>query len=369
MSAPGCLRVVVCGSTFGQVDLRAFQAGGLPMELVGLLAQGSARSQACARRFGVPLFTNPKHLPGDTQAACVVVRSGAMGGHGTELAQTLMGQGLHVMQEHPVHHDELVGCLAQARRCGVVYRVNTFYPSLAPVRGFLQAAAQLLAKRQPVYVDTACAIQVAYPLFDILGQMLGRLRPWVLHALPAMPDGASVFRSLEGSLAGLPFTLRVQNQVDPGDPDSHMHLLHRITLGTDGGTLTLVDSHGPVVFHPSLHLPVPQRETFDLSGALPDHLDFASSCVLGSTELPTFRELFGRIWPAGVQGALGDWHAAISRADDPRKLGQYHLALCRLWQDATAALGYPDLVHQAPPRPLDGAELAGNKVVTAGRLA
>jgi len=366
MSAPGPLRVVVCGSTFGQLYLQAFQAGGLPMELVGILAQGSARSQACARRFGVPLFTDPGQLPKETQAACVVVRSGAMGGSGTELAQTLMNRGLHVMQEHPVHYDELVSCLAQAHRCGVVYRVNTFYSSIEPVRDFLKVAAQLLACRQPVYVDAACAIQVAYPLFDILGQMLGQLRPWGLRALPAALDGASVFRSLEGSLAGLPFTLRIQNQVDPGDPDSNMHLLHRITLGTDGGTLTLVDSHGPVVFQPSMYLPVPQREAFDLSGVLPDHLDFASSYMLGSNPVPTFRELFGRIWPAGVQTALCDWHGAISRAEDPRKLGQYHLALCRIWQDATAALGYPDLMRQALPRPLDGAELAARKMAAGG---
>jgi pyochelin biosynthetic protein PchG len=359
MRPPGRpMKVVVCGSTFGQLYLRALQGGGLPLQLAGLLAQGSARSQACARRFGLPLYTDPCQLPADVQAACVVVRGGAMGGRGSELAQTLMARGLHVLQEHPLHHDELAACLAQARRCGVQYRVNTFYPALQPVRRFLRAASRLLACRKALFVDAACAIQVAYPLFDILGQMLGQLRPWELRALPAMADGAPVFRSLEGSLAGLPFTLRVQNQIDPSDPDAHLHLLHRITLGTDGGTLTLVDSHGPVLFQPAMHLPAALRESFDLAGALPPHLDFASTFELGPQAAPSFRDIFGAIWPDGVRASLRDWHAAIVAGDDPRKLGQYQLALCRVWQDATAALGYPDMLRQSPPRPLDGATLA-----------
>ena len=349
------LQVVVCGSSFGQLYLRALQLDGLPMQLVGLLARGSERSSACARRFGVPLYTDPAQLPASVQAACVVVRSGAMGGRGTELAQTLMERGLHVLQEQPVHHDELAACLQQATRCGVQYRVNTFYPDLAPVQRFLHAAAQLLAWRRPRFVDAACAVQVAYPLFAILGQMLGSLSPWTLQAMPAAQD-ASVFRSLQGSLAGLPFTLRVQNQIDPSDPDAHLHLLHRITLGTDGGTLTLLDSHGPVLFQPTQHLPAALRDAFDLEGSLPPHLAFASCHVLGP-DGHSFRDIFGTVWPRGVQAALRDWHGAIVRGDDPRKLGQAQLAVCRIWQHTTAALGYPDTVRQTPPQPLDGATL------------
>ncbi|NVE01898.1 Gfo/Idh/MocA family oxidoreductase [Massilia sp. BJB1822] len=361
MNAARPLKVVVCGSTFGQLYLRALQDGGLPFQLAGLLANGSPRSHACAARFGLPLYTDPAQLPGDIEAACVVVRGGAMGGRGTELAQTLMARGLHVLQEQPLHHDELAACLAQARRCGVQYRVNTFYTTLAPVQRFLQAAARLLACRRPLFVDAACAVQVSYPLFDILGQMLGQLRPWTLRAMPAAPEqeqGSAVFRSLEGSIAGLPFTLRVQNQIDPADPDAHLHLLHRITLGTDGGSLTLVDSHGPVLFQPAQHLPAALRDAFDLHGALPEHLDFASTVELGPATAPSFRDIFGALWPDGVRAALLDWHAAIASGADPRKLGQYQLALCRIWQDTTAALGYPDMVSQSPARPLAGTALA-----------
>ncbi|GAB3934999.1 hypothetical protein GCM10027614_09010 [Micromonospora vulcania] len=44
--------------------------------------------------------------------------------------------------------------------------------------------------------------------------------------------------------------------------------------------------------------------------------------------------------------------------EKPARHGQYHLTLCQLWQDVTARLGPPDLVHSVPPRMLVPAEVA-----------
>lgn len=115
--------------------------------------------------------------------------------------------------------------------------------------------------------------------------------------------------------------------------------LYLRALQLDGGTLTLLDSHGPVLFQPTQHLPAALRDAFDLEGSLPPHLAFASCHVLGS-DGHSFRDIFGTVWPRGVQAALRDWHGAIVRGDDPRKLGQAQLAVCRIWQHTTAALGY-----------------------------
>ena len=51
------LRVIVCGSTFGQYYIRALQTVPDEFEVVGLLANGSNRSKLCADFYHVPLYT------------------------------------------------------------------------------------------------------------------------------------------------------------------------------------------------------------------------------------------------------------------------------------------------------------------------
>lgn len=214
------VRAVVCGTRFGQVYLEAFRRPDNPARLVGILANGSERSRECARHYEVPLYTEPRQLP-EVDLACVVVRGGLLGGRGTDLAQKLMARGVSVLQEHPVHHDELAACLRQAWQHGVLYRLNSFYPHVAPVRRFLAAGAELLAAHPPRYVDAACGFQLAYSLLDILGRVLGGVRPWALAGPPEAADAYALtsldvpFRSLDGVLAGVPMTLRVQNQPTP----------------------------------------------------------------------------------------------------------------------------------------------------------
>ncbi|MEH1123250.1 Gfo/Idh/MocA family oxidoreductase [Micromonospora sp. CPCC 206061] len=375
------MRVVVCGTKFGQVYLEGLAAPDPAYELAGVLARGSERSRACARHYGVPLFTSVEQLPADVDAACVVVRGGLLGGPGADLAQALLARGLHVLQEHPLHHDELAACLRTARRHRVVYRLNSFYVHTAPVRRFLGAARELLRRQPALYVDAACGFQVAYALLDILGAALGRLRPWGLAGPAPLPPEVSAltglrvpFRSLDGVLAGIPLTLRVQNQLDPADPDNYAHLLHRVTLGTEGGSLTLVGTHGPVVWSPRPDFPRDVRDEaaaaphYDRAYAGDDHLDVPSGGVLGTADAPSYRQVFRSVWPAGVRQAVVELRRAAEAGEDPLAAGQYHLTLCRLWQDVTARLGPPELVSEAPPRPLSPAEVGAVASAGAGAV-
>jgi pyochelin biosynthesis protein PchG len=362
------------------VYLEAFRDPALPFELAGILATGSQRSQACARRYGAPLYTAPDQVPGDVDIACVVIRGGLLGGRGSQLARELMARGIHVLPEHPLHHDELAECLRVARRHRVVYHLNPFYTHQLPVRRFVAAARVLLARRPARYVDAACGFQLAYSLLDILGEALGGVRPFAFGELPALSAevaGATAldvpFRSVDGVLAGVPLTLRVQNQMDPADPDNYAHLMHRISIGTEAGNLTLVGTHGPVVWSARPDFP---REVADPSAAphfeaprdgvprdgVPrdgvPHDGVRSATVLGPPHVPSYDELFATVWPAGVAHALGTLRHAIETGEDPLRRGQYHLTLCRLWQDLTLRLGPPDLVSARPPRTLTGDELA-----------
>lgn len=362
------MRAIVCGTRFGQVYLQAFRQPGNPVELAGVFAGGSPRSRAVARHYGVPLFTRIDDIPGDVDIACVVIRGGLLGGQGTDLALSLMERGLHVLQEHPLHRDELAACVRQARRYGVVHRLNSFYVHVEPVRRFIAAARQLLRTQQVRYVDAACGFQLAYSLLDILGHALGGLRPWGF-VQPA--DGAEVFgltrldvpfRSLDGVLAGVPITLRVQNQMDPEDPDNYAHLMHRITIGVEGGNLSLLTSHGPTIWSARPDFPrtvgADNAASHFASGAGGHaHLDLPSSLTLGPAEAPGFRAAFEDVWPAGVARALTELVDAVEAGRSGSAHEQSHLALCELWQDITKVLGPPELVRADDPSFLLAADL------------
>ncbi|RJL27209.1 Gfo/Idh/MocA family oxidoreductase [Bailinhaonella thermotolerans] len=352
----GNLRLVVCGTAFGQVYLEALRAAALPYDLVGVVGRGSARSAACARHYGVPLITDPDRV--DADVACVVVRGGLLGGAGTDLAVRLMDRGVHVLQEHPIHRAELAGCLRAARRNRVVYHLTSFYPELPPVRRFLAGVAGLLALRRPVHVDAICGFQVAYALLDIVGAALGRLRPYSFRAAPA-GRSPGPFRSLDGEIGGVPVSLRVQHLLDPGDPDAHPHLLHRISVATDSGQLTLVTTAGPVVWSDRPRIPRagadPASGPLFATGGLGG--DEPAAVVLGPPAAPGHQEVFARLWPLGAAGALRRMHAAVTAGEDPARRGQYHLTLCQMWQDIAALLGPPDLTPLTPPPPLTPGEL------------
>ncbi len=348
----------MCGTKFGRVYLAAFRDPGFPFELAGILARGSDRSHACARFYDVPLYEEPEDLPGDVDIACVVVSGGINGGPGAELARALMARGIHVLQEHPLHHDELADCLRHARQHHVVYHLNTHYIHLEPVRNFLASARRLAEHQKPVFIDAVCAIQVAFPLLDMIGQALGQLRPWTFSAAPHdASKNTGPYRSVDGEIGGTPLTLRVQNQLDPTDPDNHAHILHRITIGGSGGNLTLLNTHGPTYWSPRPHLPGEAKDVVVLEEMTASHLAFPTAEAIGPARAPSYQEILGSVWPAGIRRALLELHAATIGEDDTLRAGQYYLTLCRLWHDATTQLGYPQLMRRSEPTPLAGTSL------------
>lgn len=358
-------KAIVVGTRFGRTYLEALICPDSTPGLAGILARGSERSRACAAYHGVPLYTDMDDLPDDIGVACVVVGSGIVGGPGAELARALMGRGIHVLQEHPLHHHDLAACVGEALRHNVAYRLNTLYSHLPPVATFIRAARHLTAESPAVFVDATAAVQVSYSLLDILSRALGGLRPaaWAPSApLPAAVTPATgsprPFRLVDGILRGVPATLRIQNQMDPTDPDSHAHQLHSITIGFEGGHLILADTHGPVLWCPRPNMPRETEDSVTLHDVAVDYLDHPTATVLGPAEMPTYRSVLSRAWPDAIQAELAALQedAAAGRLD--RHHLQAHLTTARVWQDMTAGLGYPDLLEGDPPQPRPADDLA-----------
>lgn len=348
------IRVVVCGTTFGQTYLSGIATLPDEFRLAGILARGSSFAQQCAQRCRVPLYTSVNELPDDIQAACVVVRSSILGGAGTKLAKALLERGIHVLQEQPVHHEDLSQLLLAARKNQCQYQLNGFYPDIPSVARFIKAARSLLAQRKPLFVDAACSVHVLYPLIDILGKALGRLRPWsfTLHPTAAVDPGP--FTCLTGRIAGLPLTLRIQNQFDPADPDNHLHLFHQISLGTQGGTLTLLDSHGQIMWQPRMFMQRRDDGVLDLSVKQPS-LALPASAVVGAADAPTYNEILTRTWPQAAARALLRFHETILDNRQNPAMNQYLLSAAKAWIDLGTELGTPQeiVAHDTQPLALE----------------
>ncbi|MGY5311621.1 Gfo/Idh/MocA family oxidoreductase [Nocardia gipuzkoensis] len=351
-------KVVVCGTSFGRVYLRAVRDDP-EVELAGVVSRGSTTSAEYAKTFGVPHYIGVEELPGDVDIACVAVRAGAAGGDGAKLAQSLMGRGIHVLQEHLLHPDELTDCLRAAREHGVRYRLNAFYPHLRPVELFLRAAAILRERQRPLHVDAATGSQVVYSLLDIIGRAVGRLRPWAIgEAAPVAPEVAALanspmpYTSLSAVIGGVPVSLRVQNQIHPADPDNHALLLHRIAIAFEGGVLSLADTHGPVLWSPRLHTGRDETGRLLMAGPGTERLDVPSTEILQPAAVPTFRTVFHELWPDSVRNALRQLRADI--ADPSRSAGadQWAMTVTALWQRLTAVLGQPELIRPPTPEPV-----------------
>jgi thiazolinyl imide reductase len=343
------LETVVCGSRFGQFYASAIASGDPRFRLAGVVGQGSDRSRALAARHGVPLYQAIDDLPETVDAACVVVSSAVAGGPGADLARSLLARGIHVLQEHPIHERELAQCLREARSHRTHYRLNTFYPHVEPVARFIRLARALVAEHPPVFVDAVCAVQVSFDLLDILALALGGLRPWSIDTAPATRPGP--YRALTGTVAGVPLTLRVQNQMAPGD-DSRTFALHQITIGTHAGTLTLAATHGPLLWSTPMRPGQGDDGLFVLDGARDRHLTLPSITILPPRATPTWQDVVGRLWPDAVRSALGDLRDRIASAVDPLAGSQRQLTVARAWQELTGLLGYPEVIEDPMVAPL-----------------
>ncbi|TWH46115.1 bifunctional Gfo/Idh/MocA family oxidoreductase/class I SAM-dependent methyltransferase [Sporomusa sp. KB1] len=357
----GKLRTVVCGSTFGQFYLAALHMLPEQFEVAGLLARGSERSQQCAKHYGIKLYTEARQLPNDIDLACVVLRSGVLGGKGTELSLNFLEQGIHVIQEQPVHHKDMMTCFSAAHRNNAVFRTGDLYVHLPAVRRFIVCAKALLERQEALYIDAAFASQVSYPMMHILLEALPSIRIWKTGAVSR--DGGP-FHVLTGRLGQIPAILRVHNEVDPDDPDNYLHLLHRIAIGCEGGSLSLADTHGPVLWQPRLHIPENLNTLSELAGANIEYMLENSIATLGPSSSSNYRDILTQQWPQAIARDLSSMREMIRESSGQVMRAQQELLCSRQWQEMTAALGYPVLrpgcSHQ--PLPVSILEEAAGKI-------
>ena len=356
------LRVLVAGARFGEAYLNAFlhQSEDLaqpPPVLAGVLARGSQRARRLADSHGVPLYTSVAQLPADLDLACVVVRSGAMGGDGCVLAEALLRRGLHVIQEHPLHPGEVERLQATAARVGRLFWINTYYPHTAAGRAWIAHAQRIrdaTGSAVPGFAHLATSRQLLYSSLDLLTQAAGIAPDAVEVAECGKPSGHA-FQTLRLPWPGGEAILQLQDYLDPVDPDMHSMIMHRMTLGWPSGYLSLDATFGPVTWNPALVVPEHRDDARSWSASAATSRELAqppSRTLLAPP--PSWLATLEVDGPLGVARLLDDAARAIALGTTPRSMtSAWQFGLAQLWQRVQRAAGPPREMALATPPCLD----------------
>ncbi|WP_271271072.1 Gfo/Idh/MocA family oxidoreductase [Aliamphritea hakodatensis] len=335
-------RIVIVGAKFGELYLNHFIDPQPGLELAGVLSTGSARSASLATAFGVPLYTSAEMLPDDIDVACVVIRAANIGGPGNALTEQLIRKGIHVIQEHPVSPHELQRHLRLAREHSVQYRVNSFYATTPAAAKFISAAIQVSAQfpDQPSDGSFVTSRQLLYSALDILLQAID-CRESVSVELLGRLSRFDIFSLKTGSTELL---LRLQNYLDPDDPDMHSLVMHQITLGWPAGYLTLNDSYGPVCWSPVLyadnHLDS-SSGMYQSSGTENSYQDKHASIIL-HRPADCVRECIEVQGPEGVGRVLSQFCALLEGETGCGGLDTAHqIRVAELWEQILRLAGEP----------------------------
>ncbi|MFJ4142890.1 Gfo/Idh/MocA family oxidoreductase [Pseudomonas sp. NPDC089734] len=352
MSTP--LKVLIVGAKFGELYLNSFLDEQPGLQLAGLLANGSTRARTLANAFGIPLYTDIDQLPEDLDIACVVVRSAIVGGVGGQLTGNLLRRGLHVIQEHPVHPDEIARHQQLAAGLGRHYIVNSFYPHTEAGRCWTRSAqrvSQLLDGQKPQLAQLTTSRQLLYSSLDLLLQAMGcELAEQVSVSLV---DRDADFHTLSLNLPDSRVLLRLQSWMNPDDPDLHSLVMHQLNLAWSSGYLSLDASYGPVNWTPALHTDSHGDDRQTLYASTAHYLERATALPLHPAAIHwrSAHEIEG---PAGVGWLLQRMAAHIR--GEPVEAGlsdRYQLALARLWQETLRCAGPAEQRSVTPPRLID----------------
>ncbi len=335
------IKAVVCGTTFGQFYCEALKKLEDKIDFCGILAAGSERSVKCAEHYGVRLFKSVNEIPDDVKLACVVTRSGVLGGNGTDLAKQFLERGINVIQEQPVHFKDITDLARIAGKNGAFYRVGDLYRHLPNVKCFTEAAKKLSEVSEIQYIEVGTASQVSYPVFEIIADIVKSIRPFKVNNIS---ENDRPFQTAQADIGKVPVLFTVQNQVNPDDPDNFMHYLFRFELITSDGRLRLDDAMGGVYWYNKMFVPVHGGIISEMNGD--PHLAKKSVRELYRPQENDFNKVFTGEWIPAIAKDIENYLEIID-AKDSKAMNMYYskaLAASKMWHEFTSDIGFSALI-------------------------
>jgi len=321
------IRVLLCGTVFGQIYLKGVIVNE-DFQLAGILSNGSEQSRKIAVEYQVPIYTDVDEISNqDFELALVVIRSGIVGGAGSEIAQKLLNKQISVVQEQPVHSEEAVENYKIAMKNNVFYKVNTFYSYLPSSRIFHSKICELKAKSEIYSIDGACSLPVLLPFVDQIGRALGGISPYNLDYEHCFKTDVQSY--VCGMIKGVDFMFRIQSHMNSDNIKKYAYMLNEINAMMGIGNLKLTEVNGQVVW---VSKPYVVEEY--LRQKCKDEI-----CNVNGTELlydasgKKYSELYHSVWPEAVNNFLAlNKELIIKKKCDAADM-QYYIVLCRLWKD------------------------------------
>ena len=236
---------------------------------------------------------------------------------------------------------EIVNCIRESG--SAAFMLNPFYRYIKPIRDFLEAAQIISKHAHLINASLECAIHVLYDGIDILGCALGGLSTWKLGNVAesyttSMAGGGN--RVISGIIGMVPVTFIVNTNVDRNDIDHPLHLYHRIELTFSTGRLCLVNTHGPVIWLPFLHMPRDEYGTLSIN--VEEEVNIPSGVTIGNVMLPSLKETFEQIWPDAVKKALEILFK--QNRTEKMSMAQYQIYVSKLWSEICQKVGYMNIV-------------------------
>lgn len=236
---------------------------------------------------------------------------------------------------------EIVNCIRESG--SAAFMLNPFYRYIKPIRDFLEAAQIISKHAHLINASLECAIHVLYDGIDILGCALGGLSTWKLGNVAesyttSMAGGGN--RVISGIIGMVPVTFIVNTNVDRNDIDHPLHLYHRIELTFSTGRLCLVNTHGPVIWLPFLHMPRDEYGTLSIN--VEEEVNIPSGVTIGNVMLPSVKETFEQIWPDAVKKALEILFK--QNRTEKMSMAQYQIYVSKLWSEICQKVGYMNIV-------------------------
>lgn len=330
------IKAIVCGTTFGQSYINAIKKMN-DIELVGILAFGSSRSEKCAKEHNVPLYIDVNSIPENVDIAFVVIKSSVLGGKGTELAESLLKKGIHVMQEHPVHYKEIENCLKVAHEFNACYMVGNLYNSLKTIDKFIETAKYLNKNDILQHIDVMTSSQLLYSLSGILNESLPMFRS--LEVVSTLTEKRYPFSRVVLSNGQLDINLQIHNEISDMDGNNHMHLLHKITFFYKSGRLDLEDTFGFVTWRNRLN--ISDSIVLGFKKAEIDNLDKLMCIRLENYNRLTYATLLYEIFPNGIKKEIEKFinNTKYKKGNSTRV--QKEILVAKKWGQVMEEIGVP----------------------------
>ena len=320
MERRGLVSVLVCGSNYGRMYVRAVQLNAKSYCLAGVLASGSVRSRELATNLCVPLYRSVSELPPDIDVACF-----ALPGAAFDVAVELLRRGIHVICEHPRTSAEVQTALAVAASHGVCFHVNGHFTELPAARAFISESREVHGSGNAILARVLTTDRALYGIVDILCAALPAFDECDIAA--ALHSGPFVV--LNGRFGSLLVVFHVQSgrtgaaaALPDGSPDYLADL--RVELIFETGILSLLSFAGPVIWNANYHRTSGGNQPLT-------HTVFAQDGITAATV--HFDRVFANL------ASLDDLMKHVRQGVAPsRQSRESLLRVSRVWESLSAAL-------------------------------